>query len=80
MLFLMMKLEKNAEMDNVIDNIFRLLSNNNVCMGGKSSIGTCDPTQLQPINRRTFLTSPNIIRCYEIALISTSIPTQEGML
>ena len=40
-----MKLDKkNAEIDNVIDNILRLVSNNNVCMGGKLLIGTYDPT------------------------------------
>ena len=62
-------------MDNVIDNIFRLVSNNNVCMGGKSSIGTCDPTQFQPINGRPLLTSPNIIKCFKIVPISNSIRT-----
>ena len=67
--------QKNAELDNVIDNLSRLVSNNNVYMGGKLLIGTYDPTQLQPISGRPLLTSPNVIPCYKIVLISTSVCT-----
>ena len=56
-------------MDKGIDNLFRLVSNNKVCVEGKSLIGTFDPTQLQLINGRTLLTSPNIIPYYEIVPI-----------
>ena len=56
-------------MDKGIDNLFRLVSNNNVCMGRKLLIGTCDPTQLQAINGRPLFTSPNIIPCYKIVPI-----------
>ena len=66
-------------MNNVIDNIFRKISNNNVCMGGKLLIGTCDPTQIQPINARPLLTSTNVTPCYTIVPISTSVRTHEGI-
>ena len=78
MLFIMIKLDKKAKTDNGIDNIFRLVTNNNACMWGKQLIGTCNPTQLQPINGRPLLNSLNIIPCYEVVPISTSIRTHEG--
>ena len=65
-------------MDNIIDIFFRLVSNNKVCMGEKLLIGTCNPTQPQPINGIPLLIFPNAIPCYKIVLISTSIRVQEG--
>ena len=75
MLFLIMKLGKNAEIDNFIDNLFRLAINNNVNMGVQLFIGKCDQTQLKQINGRPLLTSPNIIKCFKIVPISNSIRT-----
>ena len=47
-------------------------------MGVMTLIRTCDPTQIQSINGRPLPTSPNIIPCYKIEPILTSIRAQEG--
>ena len=67
--------QKNTEIDKVINNLFRLVYNNNACMGRKLLIRIHNPVQLQPINSRSLLTSPNIIPRYKIISISTSVCT-----
>ena len=66
-----------AEIDNVIDNILKLVCRVNVHKGNKFVLATYDPTQLQPVRGRPFLVSPCIIPCYKIVSIKNSVRAQD---
>ena len=70
--------QKNAEFDEVIDNILRITRGVNMYYGGILGIGTYDPTQLQPIQGRPLLVSLNIIPCYKVVPIKHFVRTQDS--
>ena len=69
--------QSSAQFDNVTDNILRVACGVNIHKANKLIIGTYDPTQLQPIKGHPFLVSPNIIPCYNIVPITTSVRAQD---
>lgn len=65
-----------AELDDVFDNVLKMICKVNVHKGNKLIFATYDPTQLQPIQGRPFLVSPNIIPCYKVVPIKHSVRAQ----
>ena len=66
------------QLDNVFDNVLKIVCGINVHKTNKICVGTYDPTQLQPIRGHPFLASPSIIPCYKIVPIKNSVRAQEG--
>ena len=60
----------------MIDCICRLIRRVNMYKGNVLEIATFDPTQLQPINGKPFLISPNVIPSYKIVPIKHSVRAQ----
>eukprot|EP00957_Ditylum_brightwellii_P112261 8559092-Ditylum_brightwellii.AAC.1 len=58
--------QSQAEINNVIDNIFKVICGVNVHKANKFWLGAYGPTQLQPIWGHPFLLSPCNIPCYKI--------------
>ena len=67
-----------AKLDNVFDNVLKIVCGINVHKANKICVGTYDPTQLQPIRGHPFLVSPSIIPCYKIVPIKNSVRAQKG--
>jgi len=63
----------SSELLAVLDIILRRLRDTNIFMGGVVIICTMDHTQLQPVEGRPFLTSSNIISCFKMVKLCTSV-------
>jgi len=68
--------QTQAEFDNVIDNILKLVSHINIHKGNKLLFTMYDPTQLQPIRGSPFIVSPYVIPCYKVVKIKNSVCAQ----
>ena len=63
----------SAEFSSSIDIGLRRVSNNNIVLGGLLIIGTIEHTQIQPIERRLFLTSSHVIPCFRMVELKHSV-------
>ena len=65
----------SSEFIGTIDIILHHLRRSNLMFGGVLLIGTLDHTQIQPWKGRPFLTSPQIIPCFEMVNLKHSVRT-----
>ena len=62
-----------AELLSSIEIIFRRIHENDIFMDGVVIIITIDHTQLQPVDGRPFLLSTNVITCFKMIKLQTSV-------
>jgi hypothetical protein len=63
----------SSELMVTLDIILRKLHSNSIYIGGVLVVFTLDHTQIQPYDARPFLTSTNLISCFRMVLLTTSV-------
>ena len=73
------KISQNpAKFDDMIYNIFKVVSVLNVHKGNIFILAIYEPTQLQPFRGHPFLVQPCVIPCYKIIPIKDSVCAQDN--